>query len=142
MPPHTSSSGKRQLHQRVPFFYGWIVIAVAFVTMGIGINTRTAFSLLFPPILAEFGWQRGETAAAFSIGFIASTLYTPFIGLLMDRFGPRRIIPLGVVLVSSGMALTTFISQPWHLYITFGVMVVGCSIFLSYIGHSLFLPVG
>ena len=41
--------------RRLPFFYGWIVVAVAFVTMGIGVNTRTAFSLLFPPILAEFG---------------------------------------------------------------------------------------
>ena len=34
---------------RLPFFYGWVVIAVAFVTMGVGVNARTAFSLLFPP---------------------------------------------------------------------------------------------
>ena len=49
----------------LPFFYGWFSLAVAFVTMGIGVNARTAFSLLFPPILDEFGWARGLTAGAF-----------------------------------------------------------------------------
>ena len=39
---------------RLPFFYGWVIVAVVFVTMGIGVNARTAFSLLFPPILEEF----------------------------------------------------------------------------------------
>ena len=65
---------------RLPFFYGWVVVAVAFVTLGVAVNTRTAFSLLFPPILSEFGWDRGLTASAFSFGFIASTFYAPFIG--------------------------------------------------------------
>lgn len=39
---------------RLPFFYGWLLVAVAFVTMAVGVNARTAFSLLFPAILAEF----------------------------------------------------------------------------------------
>lgn len=125
---------------RLPFFYGWVVVAVAFVTMAVGVNSRTAFSLLFPPILAEFGWDRGRTAAAFSIGFIAATFYAPLIGLLMDRFGPRFVIPLGAILVSSGMILATFMSQPWHMDLTLGVLVGGGTIFLSYMGHSLFLP--
>ena len=57
---------------RLPFFYGWIIIAVTFVTMAIGVNARTAFSLLFPPIIDEFGWERGVTAGAFSFGFLVS----------------------------------------------------------------------
>ena len=52
---------------RVPFFYGWVVVAIAFVTMGIGVNTRTAFSLLFPPILDEFGWSKAQTSAVYGI---------------------------------------------------------------------------
>ena len=39
---------------RPPFFYGWVVVGIAFVTMALAINARTAFSLLFPPILDEF----------------------------------------------------------------------------------------
>ena len=46
--------------QQLPFYYGWVIVAVAFVTMGIGVSARTAFSLLFPPVLEEFGWDRGQ----------------------------------------------------------------------------------
>jgi len=140
MPPQALPPRSSPRLARLPFFYGWVVVAVAFVTMGVGVNTRTAFSLLFPPLLAEFGWDRGRTAAAFSIGFIAAIAYAPAIGMLMDRFGPRLVIPLGAVLVSAGMILATFISQPWHLDLTMGVLVGGGTIFLSYMGHSLFLP--
>ena len=108
--------------------------------MAVGVNTRTAFSLLFPPIIEEFGWDRAQTAAAFSFGFIAATAYAPVIGVLMDRFGPRLVIPLGAIVMSAGMTLATFVTQPWHLHLTMGVMVGGGTVFLSYMGHSLFLP--
>ena len=125
---------------RLPFFYGWVVVAIAFVTMGIGVNTRTAFSLLFPPILNEFGWSRATIAATFSIGFIVSTLATPTIGLMMDRWGPRIVIPIGAVLTGLGLIAATFATLPWHFYLTLGVMVVGGTIFMSYMGHTMFLP--
>jgi len=128
------------LARRLPFFYGWAVIGVAFITMGIGVNSRTAFSLLFPPILDEFGWSRGVTAAAFSLGFVASVLVAPFTGVLMDRFGPRVVVSLGAALVSLGLALTTRVTSPLGLYLTLGGLVVGASVFMSYIGHSAFLP--
>src|SRR6267142_978574 len=86
----------------VPFFYGWSVVAVAFVTMGVGVNARTAFSLMFPPILDEFGWPRGLTAGAFSFGFLASAILGPVLGRLMDRRGPRSVMLLGVVMVGAG----------------------------------------
>jgi MFS family permease len=140
MPTQTSPPSPSSRLARLPFFYGWVVVAVAFITMAVGVNTRTAFSLLFPPILAEFGWDRGRTAAAFSVGFLAAIAYSPMIGVLMDRFGPRLVIPLGAVLVSAGMTLATFVTQPWHLDLTMGVLVGGGTIFLSYMGHSLFLP--
>jgi MFS family permease len=81
---------------RLPFFYGWIIIAVTFVTMAIGVNARTAFSLLFPPILGELGWDRGVTAGAFSFGFVISAIASPLFGRLMDRLGPRSVMELGV----------------------------------------------
>ena len=124
----------------LPFFYGWVVVAVAFITMGIGVNSRTAFSLLFPPILDEFGWSRGTLAATFSIGFITSALITPAIGMLMDRTGPRVVVPAGAALVSVGLITATYSTAPWHFYSTLGVFVVGGSILMSYIGHTLFLP--
>jgi MFS family permease len=125
---------------RLPFFYGWVVVAVAFVTMAVGVNARTAFSLLFPPILAEFGWERGVTAGAFSFGFLVSAVLSPSLGRLMDRRGPRVVMEMGVVFMASGLLLAPLASQPWHLYITLGVLVGGGSVCVSYTGQSLYLP--
>ena len=125
---------------RLPFFYGWIIVAVTFVTMAIGVNARTAFSLFFPPILSEFGWERGVTAGAFSFGFVVSGAVSPLIGRLMDRAGPRAVMELGVALMAGGMLLAPLTTQPWHLYLTIGVMVGAGSICLGYSGQSLFLP--
>src|ERR1700759_5851436 len=90
---------------RLPVFYGWVIIAVTFVTLGIGVNARTAFSLFFPPIIDEFGWERGVTAGAFSFGFLVSGAVSPLIGRLMDRHGPRAVMGMGVVLMAGGMLL-------------------------------------
>ena len=96
---------KRTSTPPVPFFYGWIVVAVVFVTMALGVNARTAFSLLFPPILSEFGWDRGVTAGAFSFGFLVSAALTPMLGKLMDRRGPRWAILPGIVFTAAGLIL-------------------------------------
>jgi MFS family permease len=125
---------------RLPFFYGWIIIAVTFITMAIGVNARTAFSLFFPPIIDEFGWERGVTAGAFSFGFVVSAIVSPLIGRLMDRLGPRSVMELGVALMAGGLLLAPLTSQPWHLYLTIGVLVGAGSICLGYSGQSLFLP--
>ena len=92
----------RRFVRRVPFFYGWIVVAVAFISMAIGVNARTSFSLLFPPILDEFGWDRATIAATFSIGFVTSTILSPLVGALMDKYGPRLVLPLGATLTALG----------------------------------------
>src|SRR5712664_653467 len=125
---------------RLPFFYGWILVIVTFVTMAIGVNARTSFSLFFPPIVDEFGWERGVTAGAFSFGFLVSGAVSPLIGRMMDRFGPRAVMELGVALMAGGLLLAPLTTRPWHLYLTIGVMVGSGSVCLGYSGQSLFLP--
>jgi MFS family permease len=125
---------------RLPFFYGWVIVAVTFVTMGIGVNARTSFSLFFAPIIDEFGWDRGVTAGAFSFGFLVSAVLSPLMGKLMDRTGPRTVMELGVVLMGLGLLLAPLTTQPWHLYATIGVLVGSGSVCLGYSGQSLFLP--
>ena len=121
-------------------FYGWVIVAVAFITMAIGVNARTAFSLLFPPIVDEFGWDRGATAAAFSFGFILAAVLSPLLGRWMDRFGPRVVIEAGVACVALGLFAARYISAPWQLYATLGVLVGAGSICLSYTGQACYLP--
>ena len=55
---------------KLPFHYGWLIVGIVFITMAIGVSARTAFSLLLPPLIDEFGWDRGVLAGAFSFGFV------------------------------------------------------------------------
>ena len=123
--------------RRLPFFYGWVIIAVTFVTMAIGVNARTSFSLFFPPIINEFGWDRGVTAGAFSFGFVVSSILSPTIGRMMDRFGPRAVMEMGTVSMAAGFLLAPLTTEPWQLYLTIGVLVGGGSVCLGYSGQSL-----
>ncbi len=128
------------LARRLPFYYGWVVVAVAFVTMALGVNARTAFSLFYPPILDEYGWDRGLTAGAFSFGFMVSAVLSPTLGRLMDRAGPRVVMELGVVSMAAGLLLAPLTTEPWHIYATLGLLVGAGSVALGYTGQSLFLP--
>ena len=128
------------LARTLPFYYGWVVVAVGFVTLGMGASVRTMFSLLFPPIIAEFGWERGLTASVFSVGFILAAVAFPILGAWIDRFGPQVVLPGGAILVAAGFMLTTVASEPWHFYVTLGLLVIGCSTAFAYNGHFVFLP--
>jgi len=128
------------LSRRLPFYYGWLIVAVVFVTMAIGVNARTAFSLLFPPMLTEFGWQRSVTAGAFSFGFLLSAVLSPTLGRLMDSRGPRVVMEFGVAATGAGLLLATLATEPWHVYATLGVLVGAGSVCLGYTGQALFLP--
>ncbi|MFL6694235.1 MAG: MFS transporter [Ramlibacter sp.] len=108
--------------------------------MAICVNARTAFSLLFPPILDEFGWERGVTAGAFSFGFIVSAVLSPLLGRLMDRRGPRFVMEIGVAATTAGLLLATFAGEPWHVYVTLGMLVGAGTTFTGYTGQALFLP--
>jgi MFS family permease len=137
------SCGNRPLARfrgiHLPFFYGWVLVAIAFVTMAVGVNARTAFSLLFPAILDEFGWDRGMTAGAFSFGFLVSAVVTPFVGRLIDLRGPRLVIELGVIAMGVGLLLASLIREPWQLYLTLGALTGGGVNCLAYTGQSLYL---
>jgi MFS family permease len=62
------------------------------------------------------------------------------IGRLMDKYGPRAVMELGVALMGGGMLLAPLTTQPWHLYLTIGVLVGAGSVCLGYSGQSLFVP--
>ena len=128
------------LAARLPFFFGWVIIAVAFVTVALGATARTAFSLMFPPMISEFGWERGLAAGAFSFGFMVSAVVSPIIGKVMDVRGPRFIIEFGALTTTAGLLGATQIASPFTLYLTLGLLVgigVNC---MTYSVHSQFLP--
>lgn len=126
--------------QRLPFYYGWVIVGIAFVTMAISVSSRTAFSLLLPPLTQEFGWSTGTVAAAFSVGFMTSAILSPLAGRIMDRYGPRVVIQSGIALMAAGLFLGANVQAVWQLYLTLGVLALVGANLMSFVAQSLYLP--
>ena len=119
------------LKQRPRFFYGWIIVAVAFVIMAVGYALRNSFSVFYPAIVEEFGWGRGNTALMFSVQMVVYGLMSPVAGRLVDRIEPRLVLSVGACIMAGGMALCSLATAQWQFYLLFGVML---AIGLSMVG--------
>jgi len=103
----------------------------------ISYGLRYSFSVFFPIILGEFKWSRASTAGIFSLHLVSYGLISPVSGRLADRFGPRRVIPVGAVIMGLGMMACSLTSELWHFYLLYGV-IVPVGICVS--GWSQFVP--
>ena len=74
------------------------------------------------PLVEEFHWSRGLTAGALSLSTVLQGLLAPVAGILVDRFGPRRVILTGAVLLSGASILTATIRSAWELYLYTGLL--------------------
>jgi MFS family permease len=110
------------MEQKEGIFYGWVVLAIAFITLVLGYTIRNTFSVFYPTIVKEFGWGRGNTAVMFSIAIVVYGMVAPLAGGLVDRFGPRRVLSIGAVIVGCGVALCSQATRQWHFYLFYGVM--------------------
>lgn len=116
---HTSDAGRH--------FYGYVIVAAAFVIMMVTHGLHYTFGIYFTPLLEEFGWSRATTAGAFSLAWIANGVLAIIIGGLCDRLGPRLIVSFCGLLAGAGYILMSQTSQLWHVYLFYGVLV-GASI--------------
>src|SRR5262245_2459479 len=84
---------------------------------------RATPGVLIVPLENEFGWNRAVISVAVSINLILFGLTGPFAAALMDRFGVRNVAVAALITVASGALLTTVMTQPWQLYVLWGVVV-------------------
>ncbi|WP_174186800.1 MFS transporter [Nocardia barduliensis] len=108
---------RRRLHP------AWLVAAVGFVALLGAAAFRSVPSVLMDPLHREFGWSHATIGTAVSLNLLLYGLISPFAAALMDRFGIRRVVACALLLVAAGSGLTVFMSQPWHLVLTWGLLV-------------------
>ena len=94
----------RAVAARIPFYYGWIVLAclccAGFARQGPAVAT---FSVFVEPLTQEFGWSRTAISGAVSLGGVLAALVSPLIGPVLDRRGSRLVLCLAVLV--NGVAL-------------------------------------
>lgn len=106
----------------VPAAPSYPALAVTVVTLALAYGVWYAYSVFLVALLREFGWTRSVLAGAFSVFTLVSGGAGPVLGALADRFGPRRLILIGGVLLAAALWADSLITRAWHLYLCFGLL--------------------
>ena len=120
-------------------FLGWWIVAAAFVIYFMSVGVLGTGTVYFKALSAEFGWNRGELAGAFSLGFLLAGAATPLWGRVADRRGPRAAFLPGVILTGTLCILQSRIWNLTSLYVinvllavaAAGISLIPVSVILS-----------
>ena len=113
---------RARLAQRLPFYYGWVILAVASVpSFGARpVMAVATLSVFVVPMTDEFGWSRGQFSGAVSLGALFGLMVSPFAGRLIDRYGSGVMLSASsavVALCAIGLSLTSPIWSFYALYV-------------------------
>lgn len=119
--------------------YGWVIVGVSFITLALVIGSWYSFTVYFVAMLKDFGWSRANLAGSFALNSMIISFLSPLVGHLIDRHGPRKIMPHGLVILAIGLVASSRINSLLQLYLFYGVISALGFTFLGYVPHSTIL---
>jgi MFS family permease len=115
-----------------PQFYGWRLVAAACAMQMIqAAFFHNAFGLYFAVLHTEYGWSKTALSGAAALQPMESALLGPAVGWMVDRFGPRRLVRIGIVIFSAGFLLLATIDTLTGFYLAILLISLG-SCFCGY----------
>jgi MFS family permease len=106
---------------RKKFFYGWVIVGLSFLVFFV-YEIHYVFGIFLDPLIDQFGWSREGLGWTGSIAAGLSIPVTIYCGKFFDKYGPRKLFAIIFVIAGAGLFLSSFVTQLWQLYITFGVI--------------------
>jgi MFS family permease len=100
-------------------FYGWWNVSASFIGLSLSYAMFTifAFGVFLKPLAEEFGWRRDEMAFAYTVTNLTIVVASLLLGLLIDRFGVRRVLIPSVVLMGLAVAsMSQLTGNIYHFY--------------------------
>jgi MFS family permease len=111
------------------YFWGWISLSGVSVCQLILIGSfMLAFGVFFPVMNAEFGWSRGLISIAYLIGLLCMGLTSPLWGYLVSKFGPKKCLITGNILVVLSLIGMSQIQELWQVYFLYGLTGLGAGL--------------
>jgi MFS family permease len=104
-------------------YYGWVVVAVTFLTMLVTAGATGAPGVLIVPLEKEFGWDNAQISVALALRLLLFGLLGPFSAAFMNRFGLRRVVICALSLIALGLIISLAMTRVWQLVLLWGVVV-------------------
>lgn len=121
-------------------YYGWVIVAVMFVTLFISLGFRFAFGVFYSAILDESGWGRADTAGIVSASMIVYACTAALSGYLFDRLGARVLFPIGALCMGAGLMFCSTTDSLAGLTVSYGIMLGFSYAALGFIPHMAIVP--
>jgi MFS family permease len=121
-------------------YYGWVIVAVMFVTLFIALGFRFAFGVFYSAILDETGWLRADTAGVVSASMIVYACTAALSGYLFDRLGARVLFPIGALCMGVGLMLCSASESLAGLTVSYGILLGFSYAALGFIPHMAIVP--
>ena len=99
------------------------MLGAAFIIITMAIGTLFSLAVFLKPLEDSTGWKRSSVSAIALMNWIAMGIGSFASGYLSDRFGTRRVVLCGGLLVGGGLILSGRVETLWQFYLTFGVLV-------------------
>jgi MFS family permease len=109
--------------RRPPLFYGWYIVATCFFIGFLTVGARNAFGIFVIPMSTEFDWNRTTISLAAATGFLVNGITQPFLGHIFDRYGARRVILIGLVVIGIATFSLSFTFHFLYLAFVFGFVL-------------------
>ncbi len=107
-------------------FYGWWVVAASFlISLYVGCCGFFGFTAIVDPLIREFGWSYTEVSFASSLRGLEMGILAPFVGVLVDRFGPKKLLFLGVITIGAAFILLSITRNLWMFYASIILLAFG-----------------
>ncbi|HVW72209.1 MAG TPA: MFS transporter [Rhizomicrobium sp.] len=103
--------------------YRWVIVMTGGLLGCIAIGSMFSLPVFLRPIARDTGWSITGISTAMTIGFLAMAVASPAWGNLSDRWGPRRVVLAGSVLLVVGLALSSLATSLIVFQFVFGLVV-------------------
>jgi sugar phosphate permease len=108
---------------KIKYHYAWVIIFITFLALLAVQGVRLSFGAFVQPWEQDFSMDRGTISLISTLSFIVYGLSQPIMGRLVDKWGPRLILSVSTLIVGISIFLTSFVQQPWQLFVLYGFFV-------------------
>jgi len=117
------SAGRSSIVARVPFFYGWIILAVSALGIFIsGPGQTYSVSIFVDPIISDLGWSRTLVSGLYTAGSLTAGAVMILVGRLLDRYGARIMMTAVGILFGFAAIWMSSVDHPIELYAGFAAI--------------------